>query len=111
MHKDFPGIIKQATGASHIELIEVIQELWSGYGTIRRYRLTGADRDRVVVKHVNFSVQGDYPRGWNTNRSHMRKLHSYEVESTWYANWSDRCNEACPVPHCLALDARGKETL
>jgi hypothetical protein len=111
MHKDFPGIIKQATGASHIELIEVIQELWSGYGTIRRYRLTGADRERVVVKHVHFSVQGDHPRGWNTNRSHMRKLHSYEVESTWYANWSDRCNEACPVPHCLALDARGKETL
>ena len=43
MHKDFLDIIKHATGASDIELIEVIQELWSGYGTIRRYRLTDAE--------------------------------------------------------------------
>ena len=57
MHKDFPDIIKQATGASDIELIEVIQELWSGYGTIRRYRLSGADRERVVVKHVHVAEQ------------------------------------------------------
>ena len=74
MHKDFPDIIKKSTSASDIELIEVIQELWSGYGTIRRYRLSGADRERVVVKHVHVAEQGDHPRGWNTNRSHLRKL-------------------------------------
>ena len=32
MHEDFRQIIRQATGATAIELIEVIQELWSGYG-------------------------------------------------------------------------------
>jgi len=111
MHKDFPGIIRQATGASDIELIEVIQELWSGYGTIRRYRLSGADREQVVVKHVHIDVLGTHPRGWNSNRSHLRKLRSYEVESNWYANWSDRCEKGCPVPHCLALETRGEETL
>jgi aminoglycoside phosphotransferase (APT) family kinase protein len=111
MHKDFPDIIRQATGAGGIELIEVIQELWSGYGTIRRYRLTGANRDRVVVKHVHVTDQNDHPRGWNTDLSHMRKLRSYEVETAWYANWAVRCDAACKVPHCLALETRGDETL
>jgi aminoglycoside phosphotransferase (APT) family kinase protein len=111
MHKDFPTIIKQATGASAIELIEVIQELWSGYGTIRRYQLTGAERERVVVKHVHIADQADHPRGWNTDRSHLRKLHSYKVETAWYAEWSARCDVSCAVPHCLALESRGDETL
>jgi aminoglycoside phosphotransferase (APT) family kinase protein len=111
MHKDFPGIIKQATGASDIELIEVIQELWSGYGTIRRYQLSGAERQRVVVKHVHIADQADHPRGWNTDRSHLRKLRSYEVETAWYARWSARCDLNCAVPHCLALETRGDETL
>ena len=111
MHKDFPNIIRKATGADGIELIEVIQELWSGYGTIRRYRLSGADRKQVVVKHVHVTDQSDHPRGWNTDRSHMRKLRSYEVETTWYANWAARCDAACKVPHCLALENRGDETL
>jgi len=111
MHANFPTIIKQATDASDIELIEVIQELWSGYGTIRRYRLIGAERERVVVKHVHVEELGDHPRGWNTNRSHLRKLRSYEVESAWYAHWSARCGSGCRVPHCLALETRGEETL
>ena len=111
MHEDFPDIIKRATGASHIELVEIIQELWSGYGTIRRYSLTGADRERVIVKHVHVDELGEHPRGWNTNRSHLRKLRSYEVESAWYTHWSHYCEEACRVPRCLALEARGEETL
>ena len=64
-----------------------------------------------MAKHVYFSVQGDRPCGWNTNRSHMRKLRSYEVESTWYTSWSSRCDETCSVPRCLGLETRGKETL
>ncbi len=111
MHKDFPGIIRQATGASDIELVEVIQELWSGYGTISRYRLAGADRERVVVKHVHVAGQAGHPRGWNTDHSHLRKLRSYEVESAWYRGWSSRCDENCPVPGCLALETRGEEIL
>ncbi len=111
MHKDFPTIIKQATGARDIQLIEVIQELWSGYGTIQRYRLTGSDRMRVVVKHVNFPDLRHHPRGWNTGHSHLRKLRSYDVEMAWYARWSEQCDAACQVPHCLALETRGDETL
>jgi aminoglycoside phosphotransferase (APT) family kinase protein len=111
MHEGFQKLICQATGAREIELIEVIQELWSGYGAILRYRLHGAQRQRVVVKHVHFPERIDHPRGWNSDRSHRRKLRSYEVETAWYAEWSARCDAACPVPHCLALETRGDETL
>lgn len=111
MHEDFATIIRQTTGASDIRLIETIQELWSGYGAILRYGLTGAQRRRVVVKHVRFPDRAHHPRGWNTDLSHRRKLHSYKVEMAWYARWSARCGAACPVPHCLALETRGDETL
>jgi Ecdysteroid kinase-like family len=111
MHEDFPTIITQATGASAIQLVEVIQELWSGYGTIRRYKLTGSNRKRVVVKHVQVADQTAHPRGWDTDRSHLRKLRSYKVETAWYSEWSGRCTGGCPVPHCLALETRGDETL
>lgn len=111
MHKDFQTIIQQTTGATAIELIEVIQELWSGYGAILRYRLSGSQRNRVVVKHVHFHDRADHPRGWNTDFSHQRKIKSYRVESAWYANYSQRCSEHSPVPRCLALENRGDETL
>jgi aminoglycoside phosphotransferase (APT) family kinase protein len=111
MHKEFSTLIKQVTGASSLELIEVIQELWSGYGTIQRYELTGSEKTRVVVKHVHFPDLRHHPRGWDSDRSHLRKLHSYEVEMAWYANWSNRCDASCPVPKCLALEARDDETL
>ena len=111
MHEDFSAIIRQATGATDIELSEVIQELWSGYGAILRYRLSGAERKTVVVKHVHFHKQTAHPRGWNTDHSHLRKLRSYQVETAWYADWSSRCSDSCYVPHCLALETRGAETL
>lgn len=111
MHQDFLDIICKATGANHIELVELIQELWSGYGTIRRYRLSGAQRQHVIIKHVQLVASSDHPRGWNTDFSHQRKLRSYQVEQAWYSTLAKRCNESCRVPHCLALETRGDETL
>ncbi len=111
MHKDFPDIIKQATDATQIELIEIIQELWSGYGAIMRYRLTGAVRPSVVVKHVRLQDDTGHPRGWNTDRSHQRKIHSYQVKIAWYRSFANLCVDLCPVPHCLAVAQRGEETL
>lgn len=111
MHKDFPDIIKQTTGATQIELIDIIQELWSGYGAIMRYRLTGAIRSTVVVKHVLLPQETDHPRGWNSDRSHQRKIHSYQVETAWYRSFANHCDAHCPVPRCLAVAQRGEETL
>ncbi len=111
MHKDFPDIIKQATGATQIELTEIIQELWSGYGAIMRYRLTGAVRSTVVVKHVRLKEDSAHPRGWNSDRSHQRKLRSYQVEAAWYRSFANRCDNDCSVPHCLVVAQRGEQTL
>ena len=111
MHEDFPEIIRQAAGADAIELVDVIQELWSGYGTIRRYRLFGGEQPSVVVKHVHLADPAGHPRGWNTDFSHQRKLRSYLVETAWYDDWAQLCDASCRVAACLALESRGDETL
>lgn len=111
MHPEFSDIIKQATGATEIRLIEGIQELWSGYGAILRYALTGSSITTVVVKHVRLAEGGDHPRGWNTDFSHRRKLQSYQVETAWYRDWSQRCGKGCRVPRVYAVESRGDETL
>jgi len=111
MRDDFLELIRQAGEATSIELVEGIQELWSGYGAILRYRLHGAPRKSVVVKHVRYPQQGEHPRGWNTDLSHQRKLRSYQVETAWYRHWSGRCDTTCRVPACLAVTSRDDETL
>lgn len=104
-------IILNATGASELSLAGTIQNLWSGYGSIDRYRLTGGEHVSVIVKHVRLPKRSEHPRGWNTNLSHQRKLRSYQVETNWYAQWATRCDESCRVPHCLSLEQRDDEFL
>ena len=69
-----------------MELAEEIQELWSGYGAILRYRLTGSTCSTVIVKHVSLLDGENHSRGWNTDLGHQRKLRSYQVETAWYTN-------------------------
>lgn len=111
MHNELQDFILDATGAKSIYPIEVIQRLWSGYGDIVRYGLTGAEQSSVIVKHIDLSGPGRHPRGWNTDLSHRRKLRSYQVETAWYGNWSRHCDEACRVPACLAFESFGDEVL
>jgi len=111
MNHNFQDVILQATGAGSLYHIEDIQSLWSGYGKIMRYGLRGADRERVVVKHVKLPDAHHHPRGWNTDRSHQRKIRSYQVETAWYRDWASRCDERCRVPACLALEADADEFL
>ena len=61
--------------------------------------------DTVIIKHVRPPSITRHPRGWDGARSHERKLRSYRVESAWYRDWSDRCDECCRVPTCYALAA------
>jgi len=81
---------------------EVIQELWSGYGEI--VRLPSQTHGTVIVKRVRASKASNHPRGWATNRSHDRKVRSYQVETTWYRDYSERCDARCRVPKCLGLE-------
>ena len=104
-------IILKATGAKTTFQMEVIQRLWSGYGEIIRYGLTGCDRKSIIVKHVKLAGQGRHPRGWNTDLSHQRKMRSYQIETNWYAEWSNRCDTTCRVPSCLAFESVGDEVL
>ena len=111
MHPHIRAVILAATAAD--ELIErgSIQSLWSGYGSIDRYGLVGSRYASVVVKHVRVPERSRHPQGWDGERSHQRKLHSYQVETAWYRQWAARCDEHCRVPHCLALEQHDDEVL
>ena len=76
-----------------------------------RYGLKGADRKTVVVKHVKLMNQAFHPRGWNTDLSHQRKIKSYHVESAWYRDWAQYCDDSCRVPECFGLEESDDEFL
>ncbi len=100
MNSFFRSIICNSTRASKCIEKETIQELWSGYGTIKRVELVGADVDSVIVKHVQLKAQNNHPRGWNTDIGHQRKVKSYHVETNWYEQYS--ALSSARLPHCYA---------
>ncbi|XP_068610916.1 uncharacterized protein pkdc [Brachionichthys hirsutus] len=53
--------------------------------------------------------QAEHPGGWNTDRSHRRKVRSYQVETHWYQNYIT--DPSCRVPACLAACSHGDEML
>ena len=111
MNDYFLEIIKKTTGAEELGKTESIQNLWSGYGKIIRYYLKNAPVKSVVVKHVRLQEGSKDPREWNSAFSHNRKLKSYQVESNWYKNYSQQCDDNCRVAHCLAVEKQGDEVL
>ena len=104
-------LLQELFGTKEIGEIEVIQTLWSGYGEINRVSLIGGNVDSVIVKNISFPTQQNHPRGWNTNRSHNRKVKSYQVESAWYKQWAHRCEDDCRVPKCYQSITNGDEHL
>ncbi|MGR5131004.1 phosphotransferase [Vibrio alfacsensis] len=81
-----------------LTLVDVIQPLWGGYGKLVRLRF---QRRSVIVKHVRLSSTSEHPKGWNTDLSHLRKLHSYQVEVSWYQHFTTTIDERCRVPQGL----------
>ena len=108
---DIETAVLQATGSTAILRQETLQSLWSGYGAIKRYVLSGGAHRSVIVKHVQIPEQPSHPRGWNTARSHARKVRSFEVETHWYRHLSQACNHHCRVAQCLATHQRDGEFL
>ena len=102
---DLEAVVLPVTGARSIVATEVVQSLWSGYGQIVRCQLDTGEPS-VIVKWVRWPDEQRHPRGWSTDRSHERKLHSYRVESAWYERYANRCGDRCRVPQLLALDVR-----
>jgi len=46
-----------------------------------------------------------WPSG-DGDRSHRRKLRSYQVEAHWYGHWSSRVTDLCRVPACRGIETR-----
>ncbi len=110
MNGFFYDLLTSSTGAKSYQKLGSIQELWSGYGSIVRYQLDEhSSYPTVIVKHIRIPENSAHPRGWNTNFSHLRKLKSYEVETAWYKNYSQRCSSLCKIPQCIAVDQKADE--
>ena len=98
------------TSSESCQLGQLIQEVWSGYGVIRKATLDGRP---VVVKHVDLSTVKANRLGWQSNFSHQRKVRSYEVETQFYRHVSRRCVGFVRVPQLVGvsevdLDSRGE---
>lgn len=91
-------------GAATARRAQRIQSLWSGYGEIVRFELSGAEWSSVVVKLVDARAVPRHPRGWAGDASHLRKCQSYEVERHFYREFSSRCADECRVPRALHLE-------
>ena len=94
MNAQFTEMILQRTGATGFEVEESLQELWSGYGQILRLTLEGAGQSTAVAKWMALPNQNNHPRGWDTDRSHQRKVRSYEVEAHWYQHYNSACGDS-----------------
>lgn len=94
------NLIINAASASAITGVEVIQTLWEGYGKLYRVSLKGSDHPVIVVKHVLWpgQKQKNKNRKAASDRSHQRKVRSYQVEMQWYDKWSSRCDAISRVP-------------
>ncbi len=111
MHTAITNTVLTATGAQTISSTRVIQSLWNGYGEIVRLELEGGSCPSVILKHIQLPEADSHPRGWNTARSHNRKIRSYQVEASWYQHYAHQCDSDCPVPGCLAVNVVEGETV
>ncbi|TNC82708.1 MAG: choline kinase [Oleiphilus sp.] len=84
-----------------VSKVEELQSLWSGYGSIKRYTLSGGEQNTIIVKHVKLPDHQKHPRGWNTRHSHQRKIRSYEVETQWYKDFGQACDDLCRIAECF----------
>lgn len=109
MNQNFIDNLLREVQADEISESEKVQSLWSGYGEIVRLGLKGSTVPTVIVKHIKFPKMSLHPRGWNTDISHQRKCHSYKVETAWYNQYSQECDEGCRVPKCILIDSNEGE--
>lgn len=104
MGMDIESIVERVMSGRLLGNGQVLQQLWSGYGAIIRFKLTGAVAESVVVKCIDPPKAVNHPRGWNTDHSHQRKLRSYEVEAQWYRQFAQTCPVKCRVPKCYGIE-------
>lgn len=87
--------IHKLISPTEVQGIELIQDLWGGYGKLLKVR--GHNRS-LIVKLISYPEVKNHPRGWNSDLGHQRKIKSYQVETTWYQKFRD--------PSCRAKTAQ-----
>ncbi len=96
-------IVLKELGGSDVTITETVQTLWSGYGQILRISIAGAEIQSAILKYIVLPESvTHHPRGWSSNRSHRRKIRSYEVEMNWYKTWNKQCDSSCRTAKCYA---------
>lgn len=97
--------VLEQTGAAAVRAVERLTSLWGGYGELTRVRLEGGLAPTVVLKRVR------PPPAPSDERSHARKVRSYEVEAAFYVRHARACDDGCRVPACLGATSLGRERL
>ncbi len=78
-------------GIAEVSKVELIQELWSGYGELSRIE---SSEGYYILKLIEFPTEKKHPRGWASNLGHQRKVKSYRVERSWYQTFG---RDDCPA--------------
>lgn len=89
------------TSATRILDVDLIQSLWSGYGSLVRVHLDKGPS--IIVKEIDLGQVQSHPRGWSSHLGHERKLKSYQVEQNWYRKYANRLPQSVKVPHCYSV--------
>lgn len=93
------NLIKESLHCDALVLKERIQDLWGGYGEIIKADvITAGIVQQVMIKHISPTSKNSHPRGWNTQKSHDRKVKSYQIEGNWYHKYANLCDNNCRVP-------------
>ncbi len=106
MEQQLENILLSSTNSSHVEKVELIQKLWSGYGSLNRVILNDQS---VILKLIKFPNQANHARGWNTDISHQRKVRSYKIEMGWYQNFNQPIIHAKTPTLIQQGELKGKE--
>ncbi|MFN3404240.1 MAG: oxidoreductase family protein [Cytophagaceae bacterium] len=96
-------LILSTTGAEKIISSNVIQNLWSNYGQIIRYKLAGGNYSSVIVKNILLKKAENNSLYTDDEFGHQRKVKSYYIEAEWYNSYSTSTNDNCRIPACLAI--------
>lgn len=87
MNQTLKDILLSKTSSKKISKVELIQELWSGYGEISRVFLEDTS---VILKQIKLPTSHHkHPKGLSTHFSHNRKIKSYQIEINWYKSYQE----------------------
>ncbi|WP_051202123.1 hypothetical protein [Ferrimonas senticii] len=107
MSLDVAAEIERRLGDERPQKLAVVQRLWSGYGSIERWRLSCGRT--IIAKLVAPPRQSEHPRGWDSDFAHQRKLRSYQVELSCY-QWLKQQSTRTRTAEVLAIASTADRT-